>query len=88
MAEFFSTWFSYFVILTIVLIIWSSLFFKTIRPDIVIGLHRYMGCVGPLAVIIISFVLALISKFDPLGWLWADIGNWFTRTIAEDRDIL
>lgn len=84
MEVFFSTWFSYFVILMAMLLIWTCFAFKTVNPYVVIGIHGYMGCIAPIAVVAISLFLAIISRYDPLGWLWADIARSATRFATEN----
>jgi|GEM_PF-6381153 len=85
---FISAWFSYFVILFIIMYIFIALAMKSPNPVGVAAMNYYSGCIPIIVVLAATTILAFVSKYDPLGWFWQWFGELITRTIEEDRKIL
>ena len=76
MAQFFLTWLSYFIICFVICAIGIAVWTKTANPFFHLYLNFLFGGMPFIAVVVLSFLFALVSKFDPLAWLWADIGRF------------
>lgn len=76
MAAFFSAWFSYLVILFLLTYAALGLWLRTMVPHQVFYMLAFLtGGWWILILLGAATVLAFISKYDPLGWLWSSIGQ-------------
>lgn len=88
MAAFVSTWFSYFVILSVIAFAYLAYTIKTVNPLRVIGMTLYMQGIPIWIALGAAAFLAILSKYDPLGWLWSDIANWVAWALRENPDVI
>ncbi len=76
MAQFFLTWLSYFIICFVLCAIGLALWSKSVNPFFILYINFWFGGVPLMAVIVLSLLFACVSRFDPLGWLWADVAQF------------
>ena len=75
MLTFLLTWLSYFLIITLALVIVFGIWMKTANPaGIAYAMAFFLpGPLLPFVLIGLPLLLAIIGSMDPLGWFWTGV---------------
>ncbi|KND52010.1 MAG: hypothetical protein ABA06_01975 [Parcubacteria bacterium C7867-001] len=82
MGEFFLTWLSYFLIFAVAGYALVAVTHKNAAPGLIIYAAMFYGPITFCLLVVAPFICALISRGDPLGWLWSGIAHFVTKMLS------